>query len=80
MRPGARTAGNRSPTERTIDQSNVDLDGWISPGIEDLAALDVFDQAHGLCLSERKLQCRYVMAEFCPIFANFASLPETPQA
>jgi hypothetical protein len=44
---GARTAWNRSSTEGTIDQSYVYLNGRIASGIEDLAALDVFDQAHG---------------------------------
>jgi hypothetical protein len=44
---GARTAWNRSSAEGAIDQSYVYLYGRIASGIEDLAALDVFDQAHG---------------------------------
>ena len=44
---GGRTARHGRPAERTVVEHDVDLDGRVPSGIEDLAGGDVLDQRHG---------------------------------
>jgi len=43
---GRRAGGHRSPRERPVDQSYLDLDCRIAAGIEDLAGPDLLDNRH----------------------------------
>ena len=48
VRAGAGAARHDGPSARAGEQLDVDLDGRVSPGIEDLAAHDLHDRAHVL--------------------------------
>jgi len=62
--PGARPARNRCPAKRAIGQGHVDLNGGVSPTIEDLPGVDVNNRGtHGFSLLSRQ---------------NSMGLPRTP--
>ena len=46
VRAGAGAARHDGPPPRAGEQLDVDLDGGIAPGVEDLAAQDLHDRAH----------------------------------
>ena len=48
VRAGARAARDDGPAPRARQQLDVDLDGRVPPGVEDLAAHDLHDRAHRL--------------------------------